>query len=54
MVPQGHHATSASYRGQQLVNASKGKSGGAEVFADSLVDKHSFDAPLADTVRKYL
>lgn len=30
---QGHQATSASYRGQQLVNFSKGKSGGDEIFA---------------------
>jgi hypothetical protein len=47
---KGHLATSASYRGQQLVNASKGKSGGDEIFADSLVDKHSFEAPLRDTI----
>ena len=45
--------TSASYRGQQLVNKSKGKSGGDEIFADSLVDKHSFNAPPNDTVGLY-
>lgn len=46
---QGYNATSASFRGQQLLDGVRGKKEGNTVFADSLVDKHDFSAALSGT-----
>jgi hypothetical protein len=46
----GYQATSASLRGQQLLNTARGKEEGNAVFADSLVDKHDYSGSLSGTV----
>lgn len=46
----GYHSTSSSLRGQQILDNARGKKdGGNAVFADSLVDKHSFSNSLSGT-----
>merc|ERR1712054_480449 len=47
---KGHEATSAHMRGQQLLNAVKGKQKNQAVFVASLCDVHDFDRPESGTV----
>lgn len=50
---QGYVATSASLRGQQLADLSKGKRPqNGKIFTDSLTDKHDFEAPVPNTVNR--
>lgn len=47
----GYNATSASLRGQQLLDFARGKKEGVAVFADSLVERHDYeDAPQNTTL----
>lgn len=47
---RGYNATSASLRGQQILDDARGNTDGANtVFADSLVDKHDYSGSLSGT-----
>mmetsp|Transcript_6717 Transcript_6717/g.11025 ORF Transcript_6717/g.11025 Transcript_6717/m.11025 type:complete len:346 (+) Transcript_6717:63-1100(+) len=45
----GYQTSSASLRGQQLLDTARGKEEGNTVFADSLVDKHDYSGSLSGT-----
>lgn len=48
---EGYNKTSASLRGQQLLDHARGKKEGVAVFAESLVDLHDYDnTPLNTTL----
>lgn len=51
---RGYQSTSASLRGQQLLDTARGNKEGNAVFADSLVDKHDYSGSLSGTVCLFL